>query len=136
MCDFCKIADKQLPAHVVYENQNVIAFLDYEPIHEGHTLICPKEHVDSIDKLSEEVVSDIMKAAGRLVRAFREIYGNDSYSIMQNGGKCCDYGHAHFHIFPRYDNDGFGWVYHEGESEYSESIAEKIKEQIEIDVQS
>ena len=93
-------------------------------------MICPKEHVDSIDKLSEEVVLDIMKTASKLIRAFREIYRNDSYGIMQNGGKCCDYGHAHFHIFPRYDNDGFGWVYPEEKSEYSESIAEKIKEKM------
>ena len=49
---------------------------------------------------------------------------------MQNGGKCCDYGHAHFHVFPRYNNDGFGWVYPEGKSEYSESIAEELKEKI------
>lgn len=127
MCDFCKIINKQLPAHIVYENENVIAFLDYDPIHEGHTLICPKEHVDSIDQLSEEVVLDAMKVANKLVRAFREIYGNDSYSLMQNGGKCCDYGHMHFHIFPRYENDGFGWVYPEGESEHSESIAKKLR---------
>lgn len=130
MCDFCKIANKQLSAYIVYENDNVIAFLDYEPIHEGHTLICPKEHVDSIDKLSEEVVMDIMIVARKLAGAYRKIYGNDSYSIMQNGGKCCDYGHMHFHIFPRYENDGFGWVYPGGESEYSELVAEKLKNQI------
>ena len=130
MCVFCKIASKQLSAHTVYENENVIAFLDHDPIHEGHTLICPKVHVDSIDKLPEEVVLDIMKTASKLVRAFREIYRNDSYSIMQNGGKFCDYGHVHFHVFPRYDNDGFGWVYPEGKSEYSESIAEELKEKI------
>ena len=130
MCDFCKIANKQLSAYIVYENDNVIAFLDYEPIHEGHTLICPKEHVDSIDKLSEEVVMDIMIVARKLAGAYRKIYGNDSYSIMQNGGKCCDYGHMHFHIFPRYENDEFGWVYPEEESEYSELVAEKLKNQI------
>ena len=66
MCDFCKIANKELPAHVVYENENVIAFLDYEPIHEGHTLICPKVHADSIDRLPEEVILDTMKVAEKL----------------------------------------------------------------------
>ena len=68
-----------------------------------------------------------MGVARKIVVAFKDIYENDGYSIMQNGGKFCDYGHAHFHVFPRYDNDGFGWTYPEGESEYSERVAEKIR---------
>lgn len=42
MCDFCKIINKQLPAYVVYEDEQVISFLDIDPIHEGHVLIVPK----------------------------------------------------------------------------------------------
>lgn len=130
MCDFCKIINKQLPAYVVYEDEQVISFLDIDPIHEGHVLIVPKQHVDSIEKLSDDEIIDIMGVARKIVVALKDIYGNDGYSIMQNGGKFCDYGHAHFHVFPRYDNDGFGWTYPEGESEYSERVAEKIRDRL------
>ena len=127
MCVFCKIINKQSPAHIVYEDSLVISFLDIEPIHEGHVLIVPKQHVDSIDKLPEDTLGSIMSVAKRMVVALKEIYGNEGYSIMQNGGKYCDFGHAHFHVFPRYDKDGFGWTYPEGEPEYSQKVAERLR---------
>ena len=130
MCDFCKIINKKLSAHVVYENNNLISFIDSDPIHEGHVLIVPKEHVDSIDKLSEKVLTDIMNVAKDIVSALRDIYGMEGYSITQNGGKFCDYGHAHFHVFPRYENDGFGWTYPEGGGEYSARVAKQIREKV------
>lgn len=130
MCEFCKIINKQELAHIVYENGKVMAFLDIEPINEGHVLIVPKEHVDSIDKLPEAVLLDVMKTAQNVVKALREIYGIKGYSIMQNGGMFCDFGHAHFHVFPRYENDGFGFTYPEGESEYSAKVAKKLREKL------
>lgn len=130
MCEFCKIINKQLPCHIIYEDSRLVSFLDIEPIHEGHVLIVPKQHVDSIDKLSDEILIDIMNLSKKIVVALKEIYGNDGYSIMQNGGKFCDFGHIHFHVFPRYDNDGFGWTYPKGKSEYSEKVAERIVKKI------
>lgn len=130
MCDFCKIINKQLPAYVVYEDEQLISFLDIDPIHDGHILIVPKKHVDSIEKLSDEELIDIMGVARKLVVAFKDIYGNDGYSIIQNGGKFCDYGHAHFHVFPRYDNDGFGWTHPKGKSEYSERVAKSLRDNL------
>ena len=132
MCVFCGIINKQTPAHTVYENEQLISFLDIDPIHEGHVLIVPKQHVDSIDKLSDDTLTNVMSVAKKIVVALREVYGNQGYSIMQNGGKYCDFGHAHFHVFPRYDNDGFGWTYPEEESEYSEQVAKKIRDVYEI----
>ncbi len=130
MCVFCEIINKQTPAHIVYEDEQLISFLDIEPIHEGHVLIVPKLHVDSIEKLPEDMLADVMRVAGKLVIALRETYGNEGYSMMQNGGKFCDFGHAHFHVFPRYENDGFGWTYPEGGSEYSERVAKKLRDRL------
>ena len=131
MCEFCRIINRQQPAHIVYEDEKIISFLDIEPANEGHVLVVPKEHVDSIDKVAEDTLIDVMAAARKIVVAFRGIYGNDGYSIMQNGGKCCDFGHIHFHVFPRYENDGFGFVYPEGEFEYSRDVAERLRKGIE-----
>lgn len=130
MCVFCQIINKQVPAHIVYEDDMVISFLDIEPIREGHVLIVPKLHVDSLDKLPDDMIAGVMRVAKKVVVAHREIYGNEGYSMMQNGGKYCDFGHVHFHVFPRYDNDGFGFNYPEGESEYSEKVAAKIIEKL------
>lgn len=131
MCVFCEIINRQSPAHIVYEDSQIISFLDIAPIHEGHVLIVPKQHVDSIDQLSDDVLTDIMNVAKKIVAALKEIYGIEGYSMMQNGGKYCDFGHAHFHVFPRYDDDGFGWTYPEGESEYSDKVAERIRKSLE-----
>lgn len=126
MCQFCKIINKQAPARIVYESETVIAFLDIEPIHEGHVLVLPKIHEDSIDKIPEAMLSDVMHTVQRVVTALRELYGAEGYSMMQNGGRFCDFGHAHFHVFPRYENDGFGFTYPEGEKECSDAVAKKL----------
>ena len=130
-CVFCEIINRQSPAYIVYENDQLMSFLDIDPINEGHVLIVPKQHVDTIAELSDGMLADIMRSAKQMVVALQKIYGNKGYSIMQNGGACCDFGHAHFHVFPRYDHDGFGWTYGSGEKEISEEIAERIRTQLE-----
>ena len=107
-----------------------MAFMDMDPINEGHVLIVPKQHVDSIVELSDDMLTAIMSVAKKIVIALTEIYGNEGYSIMQNGGKFCDFGHAHFHVFPRYENDGFGWTYGSEERKVNSEIAERIRKQL------
>ena len=133
MCVFCDIINKKEAAHIVYEDKNLISFLDIEPINEGHILVVPKMHVDSVDKISDDVLSDIMKVIKKITLALKEVYGNEGYSIMQNGGKYCDFGHAHFHVFPRYDNDGFSWTDSGKTFEYSKNVAEKIAKAMKMD---
>lgn len=69
MCVFCDIIKRKSPAHVVYENDQLISFLDIEPINEGHVLIVPKQHADTIEELSDETLTDIMRVAKKLVAA-------------------------------------------------------------------
>lgn len=126
-CAFCKIIQKQANAYVIYESDNIEAFLDIVPINEGHVLIVPKLHVASLNQMPLPVLTEIMELGQRIVSALEEIYPMDGYSMMQNGGKFCDFGHGHFHIFPRYENDGFGWKYPEGPFECSEQVAEKLR---------
>ncbi len=134
MCVFCKIIERELTAHIVYENSHLISFLDIEPINEGHVLIVPKQHANTIEELSDETLTDIMRVAKKMVSSLKSVYGNEGYSIMQNGGKFCDFGHAHFHVFPRYDNDGFGWTYGSEEKDVNAEIAERIRTQLESDL--
>lgn len=126
MCIFCDIAKHTLDANIVYEDNLIIAFLDSNPINEGHILIVPKEHYLDIDEIPEDITSHITFFAKKIVTALKSIYHPDGYSIMQNGGVFNDIDHFHLHIFPRYSDDGFDWTVNEKEAEYSQKVAEKI----------
>ena len=128
MCLFCDIADHKITgAHIVNETAKTIAFLDIAPVNEGHVLIIPKLHVDSIIDLPDEYVLEITEITRKLVNAYEKIYGAKGYGVMQNGGSNCEFGHFHFHVFPRLENDGYDWIYPDGEKEVSESVAERLK---------
>lgn len=126
-CIFCKIANKKIESNIVYESNNIIAFLDIDPINEGHILIVPKEHYLDIEELPADILNEIMKLSQRIVKALKETYKPDGYSIMQNGGKFNEIGHFHLHIFPRYQNDGFGWKCIENEINVSQEIVKHIR---------
>jgi histidine triad (HIT) family protein len=126
MCIFCDIVKHTLDANIVYEDNLIIAFLDSNPINEGHILIVPKEHYLDFDDVPEDITSHISFITKKIVTALKNIYHPDGYSIMQNGGIFNDIGHFHLHIFPRYSDDGFDWIDNEKEAEYSKKVAEKI----------
>jgi len=126
MCIFCKIANHEIEPNIVYENENVMAFLDMNPINEGHTLIIPKRHYLDADEIPDELLHELMDVSKKLVAAIKKAYNPDGYSIMQNGGEFNDVGHYHLHIFPRYQKDGFGWTESGKKYDVNKKIAEKI----------
>jgi len=127
-CIFCH--KENLTTDIVYEDALVMAFMDMDPINEGHVLLVPKEHYLDVDELPDEFLTHLMLVSKKIVLALKEIYQPDGYSIMQNGGKFNDVGHYHLHIFPRYQGDGFGWTYGDGRKNVTSEIAEKIREKI------
>lgn len=129
-CAFCKIINKENECHLLYESDTIMSFLDIDPINEGHALIVPKFHRSSIDEIPLFVLNDMIALSQKIVSALTHIYRADGYSIMQNGGEFCEFGHFHLHVFPRYKNDGFGWTYPQGPFEYSLNIANKIIEHL------
>ncbi len=130
MCAFCDIIRHKADAKVVYETDKIIAFLDIDPISDGHVLVLPKIHVDSITKLSNDYLHEIMDIAKKIVQVFENKYEHRGYTIMQNGGECCDFGHFHLHVFPRIKDDGFGWKYPEYGGRYTDEIALDLKEKL------
>ena len=129
-CIFCKIANKEIESNIVHESNNIIAFLDTDPINEGHILVVPKEHYLDIEELPVELLNEIMELSQRIVKVLKEIYKPNGYSIMQNGGEFNEIGHFHLHIFPRYKNDGFGWTSSEENIAVNKNIADKISRSI------
>lgn len=123
-CIFCN--RENISSDIIYEDDKVMAFMDIDPINEGHTLLIPKEHYLDVDEIPDELLSHLMIVSKKIVSAIKRTFDLDGYSIMQNGGDFNDIGHYHLHIFPRYKNDGFGWT--SGEDKHTSSeIAEKIK---------
>ena len=127
-CVFC---DKnKLTTDIVYEDNVVMAFMDMNPINEGHILIIPKEHYLDIDEIPDEILSHLMIISKKIVSALKEIYKPNGYSIMQNGGEFNDVGHYHLHIFPRYKGDGFSWTYSSESIDVNKEAAKRIRERI------
>ncbi|TVX93243.1 HIT family protein [Paenibacillus agilis] len=69
-----------------------------------------KKHVKDLDELDEHTLKAVMNASVLISRALKRLYNLDGISITQNGGVFNDLGHYHMHVFPRYKDDGFGWV--------------------------
>ena len=107
-----------------------MAFMDMDPINEGHILLVPKEHYLDVDEIPDETLSHLMIVSKKVVSALKEIYKPNGYSIMQNGGEFNDVGHYHLHIFPRYIGDGFGWTYGEDAKNVNAEIAKRIRDRI------
>ncbi len=126
-CIFCQIANSKTPSNLIYQDELLMCLLDIDPINEGHVLIIPKIHYLDADEIPNEILLSIMTLSKRIVKAIKERYSPDGYSIMQNGGEFNDIGHYHMHIFPRYKNDGFGWTFSDTKHNVSQSIADELR---------
>ena len=71
-CIFCKMVAGDVPVAKVYEDESVLAFLDIGPLSDGHTLVIPKEHFETIDSCPAELVSEIGLRLGRIAKAVKE----------------------------------------------------------------
>lgn len=123
-CIFCKIAAKKLPSSVVYEDSKVLAFLDINPANKGHTLIIPKNHYDTIEKVPDSFLGEIIKIVKAVGKAVIKAVEADGFNILQNNGKAAGQlvGHVHFQVIPRFEDDVLeigifsGKPYEEGEA--------------------
>jgi len=107
-CIFCLIAAGKIPAKKVYEDPKVLAFLDINPLSEGHTLVIPKKHYETISQVPEPELGSIFGIVKKLATNMKDKLGADGINIMQNNYKAAgqDIPHFHVHIIPRKNNDG------------------------------
>ncbi len=129
-CIFCKIAKGEIPSAKVYENDRVFAFLDIAPVSKGHTIVIPKEHHKDLLDLPDDLLAETAKALKKIAKAIVKAVNADGFNIGKNNGAAAGQAvmHSHFHIIPRFENDGLNpWPqgkYEEGEME---KTAEDIK---------
>ena len=132
-CIFCDILDGTRNGHLVYEDQDHIAFLDKYPIDDGHTLVIPRKHHEKITDMDPNDVGKIFSLIPKIAKAVLAGAGADAFSLAQNNGKAAKQiiPHVHIHIIPRYNNKGTVWTKRQiPTDEVLSELAVKIKSAI------
>ncbi|ASW73993.1 hypothetical protein IQ37_07155 [Chryseobacterium piperi] len=115
-CIFCKIINRELPASIIHEDDQVIAFMDIQPVNPGHILVVPKVHREFIAELDEDLTSRMFNVAAKINLAIRksDIRSEGiNYFLADGEAAGQEVFHTHLHIFPRFRNDGFGLRFNE-----------------------
>ena len=126
---FDKILDGEVPCHRLYEDEHVLAFLDINPLSEGHTLVIPKERQAKLHDLSDEQAAAIGRVLPRLARAVMQATGAEDYNVLQNNGAAAHQAvmHVHFHIIPKTARGGLGIGWTPGSLADGEELAARIR---------
>lgn len=103
-CIFCKIVKGEIHSYKIYEDDDVYAFLDINPVSRGHTLVVPKEHYADIFEIPEDLLSKVNIVVKKLSSRIKERLECDGINILQNNGSCAGQTvlHYHVHIQPVY----------------------------------
>jgi len=132
LCIFCRIIRKEAPASIVYEDEQVIAFLSNRPVNVGHTLVVTKKHYADIYEIPEEEAAYLFKITKRIAKAVKEATEINAIRIVQNNGE--DAGqvvfHLHVHIIPMKPQSRFSHENGLRPLELLEKDAEKIKQRL------
>ncbi len=99
-CIFCKIAEKEIPATIVYEDDKFIAFKDLDPQAPVHVLLIPKRHIESVDTLSPEDEDVVGHILGKAKIIAKEEGIDNGYRVVSNVGEDGQQSvkHLHFHL--------------------------------------
>lgn len=106
-CVFCKIIKGEIPCARVYEDDQVLAFLDIAPFNFGHTLVIPKEHHHSCTTVPAATLGAMMAVAARIGAALQRAVKAEGFNLFLNNGRCAgqEVPHAHLHVVPRFSQD-------------------------------
>ncbi len=127
---FMKIIRREIPAEIVYEDADTIAFLDVKPTAPGHTLVVPKKPVQNIFDADDETLAAVMRTVRKISPAVRDAVGAHGVHINSNHGEAAGQivFHLHFHIIPRHSRDEFRfWPQNDYLKGDAATIAEKIR---------
>ena len=109
-CIFCKIANGEIPATTLYEDEDFRVILDVFPASKGHALIIPKEHYRNLYDLDKELAGKVLILAQEMIHPLKEVLGCDGFNVVQNNEVAAGQTvfHFHMHLIPRYEKDGVG----------------------------
>ena len=129
-CIFCKLANKDIPTNIIYEDEKFTVILDASPATKGHALILPKNHFDDIYSMDDATAAHVFQVAVKVAKAMKETLGCEGLNIVQNNGEIAGQTvfHFHMHIIPRIKGDtvNVGWVPGTADNDTIASIVEKV----------
>jgi histidine triad (HIT) family protein len=133
-CLFCRIVSGEESAHVVLDDEVCMAFLDVRPVFEGHTLLVPREHHETLGDLPPELVQPFFERAQRLSVAVRAAMGAQGSFVAMNNVVSQSVPHLHCHVVPRVKKDGlrgFFWPRTKyGSDEEAKAVAERVRAEL------
>jgi histidine triad (HIT) family protein len=132
-CLFCKIVAGTIPCYKIYEDENVLAFLDIAPVNPGHTLVIPKKHHQNIEAIPQEELCRVIAAVKKIGLALKSRLSVEGYNIQVNNDPISGQiiPHLHFHIVPRKPGDNLTlWP----QGKYGPNEAEKLAAQLLQDI--
>ena len=129
-CIFCKIVKGEIPSYKVYEDENILAFLDIAPINPGHVLVIPKEHYQNIEEIGEENLCSVIAGVKKIGLKMKEGFGAAGYNVVVNNDPVAGQliPHLHFHIIPRKEGDDLKpWPQNKLDDSDAKDIIKKLK---------
>ena len=132
-CVFCGIANKQIPAFIVYEEEGFIAFLDINPANPGHIIVAPKKHYKNVMEMPEAAYTRMHAIARALALALFK-FGAEGVDILLPIGSMAGQRiqHAFLHVIPRFPKDkvNFTWEPLKLTEEQFKEILRRIRAEI------
>jgi histidine triad (HIT) family protein len=112
-CIFCSIVAGDIPSRTVYEDEDVLAFLDANPLAPGHTLVIPKTHHERLNDLDDGLASSVLATLNALVPVVEDAVDAPATTVAFNNGPEAgqEVPHVHGHIVPRFADDGGGPIH-------------------------
>jgi histidine triad (HIT) family protein len=130
-CRFCRIIAGDEAAHVVFEDEHTLAFLDNRPLFPGHSLLVPRDHYETLADLPDDLVGALFANARRLSVAVPKSMGKPGSFVALNNVVSQSIPHLHVHVVPRKPKDGlrgFFWPRTKYSSEEEmRSVAEQVR---------
>ena len=130
-CIFCRIVIGAVPCFKLFEDAETLAFMDINPVHDGHCLAIPKAHHPTVFDITPEAVAAAARTAALVATAVNQAVQPDGISIMQANGPGAgqSVGHFHFHLLPRRARDRlpFNWDPKPGDPVRIAAVAERIR---------
>ena len=129
-CLFCRIVSGELPATIVYEDDNSVAFLDHRPLFHGHTLLVPREHVETLGELSSKIVGPYFEVAQLLSRVVEAAMDAEGTFVAMNNRVSQSVPHLHVHVVPRRKKDGLKGFFWPRTKYKNDEELEEVKKKI------
>jgi histidine triad (HIT) family protein len=130
-CVFCRIRDGQIPSTRVYEDERTIAFMDINPLNDGHCLVIPRAHAATIFESEDADLRAAITTARRVALAIREALRPEGLNVLQANGAAAfqSVPHFHLHLVPRWTGDGkgFDWPLVAGDRARIQAAADRIR---------